>query len=65
MDECRRKDELLNAYREQIDLLNKLITVKNERIKNLQEYCEELLKHIHKSDEQFNAVIEIANKVLK
>jgi len=63
--ELARKDELLDAYREKVVLLEKLIEVKDDRIKNFENYVEELKKHIDKSHEQFDSIMAVANKLLK
>jgi hypothetical protein len=63
--EARRKDELLDAYREKVVLLESIISLKDERIKNLQDHVQTLLSHIDKSNDQFDKVVEVANQLLK
>jgi len=63
--EARRKDELLDAYREKVVIMEKLIAVKDERINVLNNHIEELRKIIETSNQQFDRAIEIANKILK
>jgi predicted nucleic acid-binding Zn-ribbon protein len=62
--EARRKDELLDAYREKIKILEKLIQIKDERIKGTEDAIEELRTLIKESMAQTDKVIEIANNVL-
>jgi len=63
--ESRRKDELLDACREKVVIMEKLIAVKDERINVLNNHIEELRKIIETSNQQFDRAVEIANKILK
>ena len=62
--ECRRKDELLEAYKEKIVILEKLIELKDQRIKGAEDSIEELKTLIKESMAQTDKVIEIANTIL-
>lgn len=63
--EARRKDELLDAYREKVVMMEKLISLKDERIENLQNHIKVLLSYIDKSHIQFDKVVEVANKLIQ
>ena len=63
--ECRRKDELIEAYKEKITILEKLIQIKDERIKGAEDSIEELRTLIKESMAQTDKVIEIANTMIK
>ena len=65
LGECRRKDELLEAYREKIIILEKLIEIKDERIKGAEDSIEEFRTLIKESMAQTDKVIEIANTIIR
>jgi len=65
LGECRRKDELIEAYKEKITILEKLIQIKDERIKGAEDSIEELRTLIKESMAQTDKVIEIANTMIK
>jgi len=64
LGECRRKDELLEAYKEKIVILEKLLELKDQRIKGAEDSIEELKTLIKESMAQTDKVIEIANTIL-
>jgi hypothetical protein len=62
--EVRRKNELIDAYQEKVAIMENIISLKDERIKNLEEHIKVLISHIDKSNTQFDKVVEVANKLL-
>ena len=64
LGECRRKDELIEAYKEKIVILEKLLELKDQRIKGAEDSIEELKTLIKESMAQTDKVIEIANTIL-
>ena len=63
--ECRRKDELIEAYKEKITALENLDTVKNEYIKFLNESVEKYKGLLKESQGHSDAAIKIAGEVLE
>jgi len=63
--ECRRKDELLSAYREKTDLLEKLLANKDEKLKLYEKHIEELKELLKGSMEQTDRAIQISNRILQ
>lgn len=62
--ECRRKDELLDAYREKTEILEKLLETKDAKLKLYEEHIEDLRIIIKGSMEQTDKIVEITNKLL-
>jgi hypothetical protein len=63
--ECRRKDELLDAYREKAELQENLLAIKDEKIQLYEKHIEDLKKILKGSMEQTDKVIEIANNIIQ
>ena len=62
--ECRRKDELIEAYKEKITALENLDTVKNEYIKFLNESVEKYKGLLKESQGHSDAAIKIAEEII-
>lgn len=62
--ESRRKDELLDAYREKTEILEKLLAAKDAKLKLYEEHIEDLKKICQESMAQTDRVLEISNKIL-
>ena len=62
--ECRRKDELLDAYREKVQILEYLIEAKDRRIKVSDDHADDLKRMLKESMAQTDRAIGIVNTVL-
>jgi hypothetical protein len=63
--ECRRKDELLEAYKEKIQILEKLLKLKDQRIKIADDRAEDLKELLRESLAQTDRAIGITNNIIK
>ena len=62
--ECRRKDEVIDAYREKVIILEKLLSTKDQKLKLYEDHIEDLRRIIKGSMEQTDKIVEITNKLL-
>jgi len=65
LEECRRKDELIDAYREKVVILEKLLSTKDQKLKLYEDHVEELRRIIKGSMEQTDRAIQISNGILQ
>jgi hypothetical protein len=62
--EGRRKDELIEAYKEKIEILEKLLELKDQRIKIADDRGNDLKKLLEESLAQTDRALGITNKIL-
>jgi hypothetical protein len=65
MAECRRKDALIDAYKEKLKLADMMIDAKDQRLQLYEKHIEDLRELIATSIDQTDRVIAISNTIFK